>query len=138
MRFNFDTTIKRLNGVAWTRAEVGMPKTSPEQSDDEYKADPLTLADFIVHCLLDVTEIESRDQMGRAIPKRLEEREKFERYRIAEAIYDRGVDGVVDLKVEQITTIKKCVDVGSNVEIMGRVFRFFEHALPEPVKEIAG
>lgn len=124
MDIQLDTLLTHLNGDHVTKAEAGM-RLGKDETKEAYQEAPVRLGDWILHVLLDVVAIEGRDGMGRPIPKQLGEREKFERYRLAEKVYN-ALDQDLPLQsisVDDAKRIKDCTADAANPEILGRVYR---------------
>ncbi len=138
-KFNFNTTLTRLSGELVTREFAGLAFTGDRKNEEEveaYKTNSASLVDMIAHFVLEVIEVESRNQQGQAIPKKLSHKEKYDRYKLMEKIYERGDDGMVEITEDERQIIKSCTDVACNAELMGLVWRWLEN--PEaPVNVVA-
>ena len=136
--FNFNTVLKRLNGEFISRQFAGMQILGDQKVEADvtkWKKDPVAIADMVVHFVLEVIEIESRDpRTGQAVPKKQSDKEKYERFQLAEKIYSRGDDGLAEITETERQMIKKCTDVAANAEMMGLVWRWLEAPEAEPVK----
>jgi hypothetical protein len=136
MKYNFNDTLDRLCGAPLTAKFCGMHFQGDQTDEAAVKAwadDPVVIGDLLAHFILDVVEVESRDARGMPIPRKVSDKEKFERFQLAEKIYGRGTNGIVDITESERQLLKRQADVAGNAELMGLVWRWLE--APIMVKE---
>lgn len=124
MRYNFNVDLYTLRGKPILPRELGIPDT-----DDQMV--PATAGEAVVQALIGAVEIERRDPSGRPIPKQLEEKEKWERFRLAERLqHALDEESEIELDAEEITLIKHMAGVAYPPEVMGPVWRVFDAPIP--------